>query len=456
METSSMYSRLESVPPGLVLTPYSYSRTAIAHCIREQVHMYQKSLFLLGHPSEGLSFQDEDLRTSFLPSLNVTAARSLDQVPSFTPVLNYLSDGELERNEKEREKDLARRRRKGNRGRRGITLPDREVLKTCRTPAVGFPETDASTLNNTAITAPTHKRAAATAATLTITNMIASENGGAMLPPSTPLNIPTTTTVPVQQKDKKPKALFKAPPVPSSVLRPRAHVQAPTPSTGIAGLNVPASAIEGMSTSAPDTRTGVRVLTTKRARELEREARDKEFIDGQHPNFIDGVWHCSNCGCPENIAIGRRKGPLGDKSQCGTCGKFSGTSLSGPVIAHTPAQENTGIVTEGRGLSSTALILTSTFDNRQREETTKGTRRVLVPRRRKHRSSWMNPSTRKPTWLRTHGKKRTRLPLLPLLTLPNLRLRLPLSYLILLTTDLCPPSRLLRVCQSLHLWNKSR
>ena len=93
--------------------------------------MYQKSLFLLGHPPEGLGFQDEDLRTSFLPGLNVTAARSLDQVPSFTPVLNYLSDGELET---------------------------------------------------------------------------------------------------VQQKDKKPKALFKAPPVPPSVLRPRAHVHAPTPS----------------------------------------------------------------------------------------------------------------------------------------------------------------------------------------------------------------------------------
>jgi len=51
-------------------------------------------------------------------------------------------------------------------------------------------------------------------------------------------------------------------------------------------------------------------------------AKEKEFADGQHPNFINGIWHCSNCGCPEDIAIGRRKGPLGDKSQCGLCGKF--------------------------------------------------------------------------------------------------------------------------------------
>ena len=34
--------------------------------------------------------------------------------------------------------------------------------------------------------------------------------------------------------------------------------------------------------------------------------------------MIDGVWHCSNCGCPESVAVGCRKGPLGDKSQCGT------------------------------------------------------------------------------------------------------------------------------------------
>ena len=67
---------------------------------------------------------------------------------------------------------------------------------------------------------------------------------------------------------------------------------------------------------------GARVpLSAKRAKELEREAKEKEYADGQHANMIDGVWHCSNCGCPESIAVGRRKGPLGDKSQCGTCGK---------------------------------------------------------------------------------------------------------------------------------------
>ena len=79
-------------------------RTAIAHSIREQVQIYQKSLFLVGHPADGSMLQDDELRMSFLPSLS-TGARSMDQVSAFTPTLNYLSDSEIERNEKEREKE---------------------------------------------------------------------------------------------------------------------------------------------------------------------------------------------------------------------------------------------------------------------------------------------------------------------------------------------------------------
>ncbi|EPQ26659.1 uncharacterized protein PFL1_05639 [Pseudozyma flocculosa PF-1] len=45
-------------------------------------------------------------------------------------------------------------------------------------------------------------------------------------------------------------------------------------------------------------------------------------IREQHPNIHDGMWHCSNCGIPGTLAPGRRKGPLGDKSLCGPCGKY--------------------------------------------------------------------------------------------------------------------------------------
>ncbi|KAK0205137.1 hypothetical protein DFS33DRAFT_1427586 [Desarmillaria ectypa] len=268
-------------------------RTAIAHSIREQVQAYQKSLFLVGHPSDGTPIQDDELRNSFLPGLS-SGARGLDQVQSFTPMLNYLSDGEIERHEKERDKDMNKRRKRNTRGRRGIALPDREPIRTYRTPAIGFPELDPAILAlQVAANAPTSRRAAAAAASLTIANM------------------------PAAPKEKKPKGHFKAPPLPPSVLRPRAKLTSVPPSTAADGAS---STLDGDAVHSMNALP--KVVTAKRAKELEREAKEKEFADGQHANFIDGVWHCSNCGCPESIAIGRRKGPLGDKSQCGTCGKF--------------------------------------------------------------------------------------------------------------------------------------
>lgn len=204
-----------------------FCRTAIAHCIREQVQIYQKSLFLVGHPSDGSTVQDDDLRMSFLPSL-ASGARAMDQVLSFTPQLIYLSDGEIERSEKEREKELTKRRKRNStRGRRGIALPDREPNRTYRTPAFGFPELDAATLALAAANAPTSRRAAA--ASLTIANMVASENGTSVMPLQLPPQQITSTAVTVG-KEKKPKGLFKAPSYPSSILRPRAthRVTAPT------------------------------------------------------------------------------------------------------------------------------------------------------------------------------------------------------------------------------------
>jgi SWI/SNF-related matrix-associated actin-dependent regulator of chromatin subfamily B protein 1 len=255
----------------------------------------------------------------------------------FTPLLNYLSDGELERTEKERDKDLNKRRKRNTRGRRGIALPDREPIRTYRTPAIGFPELDAATLAlAAAASAPMSRRAAAAAASVTIANMVASENGTPFMPqmmPSAaaPQPPPTTTS-----KEKKPKGLFKPPAFPPSVLRPRAQVTAPTPSTALDASNTdvsrdneapPSSSAAPVSSFAFDSKNS-KIISARRAKELEREAKEKEFVDGQHPNYIDGVWHCSNCGCPESIAIGRRKGPLGDKSQCGTCGTFPFTWLT--------------------------------------------------------------------------------------------------------------------------------
>jgi len=228
---------------------------------------------------------------------------------------------------------MNRRRKRNTRGRRGVALPDREPIRTYRTPAIGFPELDPATLAlAAAANAPMSRRAAAAAASVTIANMVASENGTAFLPqmPSTAM-IPQPPPMSVKEK-KTAKGHFKAPPYPPTVLRPRAQVGAPIASTAadVATLPPPLendpppapppmSSVPSGGASASESKA-VKIITAKRAKELEREAKEKEFADGQHANIIDGVWHCSNCGCPENIAIGRRKGPLGDKSQCGTCG----------------------------------------------------------------------------------------------------------------------------------------
>ena len=101
---------------------YAFNRTAIAHSIREQVNIYQKSLFLVGHPSDGSAIQDDNLRTTFLPQVT-TVTRTTEQTQQHQPVINHFDEGELERLKKEHEKEAVRRRKRNTRGRRGVTLP---------------------------------------------------------------------------------------------------------------------------------------------------------------------------------------------------------------------------------------------------------------------------------------------------------------------------------------------
>lgn len=109
--------------------------TAIAHSIREQSQMYTKSLFLVGHPFDGRVVEDEDIRSSLLPTL-ASALHPEDQVVKHAPLLYELSEAEIERQDKDQDREARRKRRQG-RARRGVVLPDfREPLKTHRTPYV--------------------------------------------------------------------------------------------------------------------------------------------------------------------------------------------------------------------------------------------------------------------------------------------------------------------------------
>jgi hypothetical protein len=103
-------------------------RTAIAHSIREQVDTYTKSLSILNYASTG-TVPDEDLRKEFLPV--VQEAFRWETADLYSPSLNQLSNEDVDRNEKERERDFRRKRRQ-TKG-RGVTLPDREAVKTHRT-----------------------------------------------------------------------------------------------------------------------------------------------------------------------------------------------------------------------------------------------------------------------------------------------------------------------------------
>ena len=47
-----------------------------------------------------------------------------------------------------------------------------------------------------------------------------------------------------------------------------------------------------------------------------------EDLERQQPIMHHGEWHCSNCGVPGSLMPARRKGPLGEKSLCGPCGKY--------------------------------------------------------------------------------------------------------------------------------------
>lgn len=134
-------------------------------------------------------------------------ARPKDQRASFTPVLNIVSDSDIERREKERGKEVSKKRKRIQRECTGIFIPAHQPIRTHRTPATGFPIFDPAALAfAAAANASGSRRAAAVAASLTITNMIASENDA--------------TYTPQAPKEKMSKCLSKASIVPSLVHTP--------------------------------------------------------------------------------------------------------------------------------------------------------------------------------------------------------------------------------------------
>lgn len=148
--------------------------TLIAHSIREQAQMFHKALHVIGYSFDGLLIHEDEIRTRLLPSLRVVThdhklgtvvddffsiLRNPANVPDFTPSLVKLTQLEVERLDKEIERELRRKRRhvefestslsngpnRASNSRRGnaapprgvkVALPDlSDVPKTFRTPA---------------------------------------------------------------------------------------------------------------------------------------------------------------------------------------------------------------------------------------------------------------------------------------------------------------------------------
>lgn len=97
--------------------------TAVAHSIREQVHMYHRTLALLGHNFDGSVIDDDEVRSRMLPIITVDDVyRAPSDAKSYTPNLFQISAAELERLDKDKDRDTRRKRRQGRLGRRGVAV----------------------------------------------------------------------------------------------------------------------------------------------------------------------------------------------------------------------------------------------------------------------------------------------------------------------------------------------
>lgn len=322
-------------------------KTAIAHSIREQVEVYVKSLSLVEHQA-GFLVPNDELRFSFLGPVTDPYRGSSDE---HTPILASLSPEELDKQEKEHEREVRRKRRQ-TRGRRGVALPDRGPQRTARTivPRQGVPmaqpfqdENDETVLPPQPIALPYRIEELQPVVQVQAANA-AGRPGG--LAPDTIIIGPGGKRISELKDSAAASVAGDSPPTPMRGGRLSRRFRGQT--VDVSADNTPGPE-DGPADDAPTPAASVSLPAGGRkgargrakGRQLDRNVDDEEeqvpakpkeppAFDwakfGLHDIMIDGVWHCSNCGCPDDIAIGRRKGPGGNNTLCGECG---GSSLGG-------------------------------------------------------------------------------------------------------------------------------
>lgn len=102
--------------------------TAIAFSIREQSQMYYKALALVGYSFDGSHIREDEIKSHMAPPLRISnpeisqhddfisTLRTPSLLADFSPSINRISQAEIEKIEKELERDSRRRRRHNNDG----------------------------------------------------------------------------------------------------------------------------------------------------------------------------------------------------------------------------------------------------------------------------------------------------------------------------------------------------
>ncbi|KAI3624157.1 SNF5 [Malassezia furfur] len=284
-------------------------KTGIVHAIREQVSTHLRLLFLLGYPFNRLASMDDEVRTAFLPAVDTGhLARSHGEVDAFTPKLVQLTPADALLLEREHEREMRRKRRqtKGRRGKQSAQ-PQHHPLRAGVRPAGrcagrhdGHGAAHAARRRGRRECTHRHR--------LRRRRRRRDADAAREAHPHErhELHFRYPGGLGLAGEGELPRFRSRAlADTPLDALGRRAPVAAPVPTEA-------AAATRGRPPKDRAPPTEVALARGARPEDLER----------QHPNMFDGVWHCGNCGMPGYLAPGRRKGPAGEKTLCGPCGKY--------------------------------------------------------------------------------------------------------------------------------------
>ena len=289
--------------------------TAISHSIREQVWLHLKCLYCIGHTLDGAPILDEEVADWYLP---VIEGRPLHADPDeWTPTLGMLTEYEMERLTRDRDRD-SRRKRRATRGRRGVPAANTDqfgfgIQLAKSTPQVSADKNALAEFTDTvmevqapvvqAFTLPDMKEPQKTIRTLT------------KFPDLPVLGNPSESY----------EWLKKFVGVPEGAADATAPQSAPTTGRrkgGRAAAQQAANQIHAMSvaleqqdemfapTNQPPIGTGQRSPVQAPISRVQQLAK------------ANSGWRCLSCGCNESQTPLRRRGPDNKTSLCNKCGLY--------------------------------------------------------------------------------------------------------------------------------------